>query len=151
MTSWEYPVLPYGSADPDDPEARSSGWAGSDTSRERARRDDDSGATSKRQREVMAHLIRAGSHGLTWQELARAHEWHHGQASGALSALHKAGRIARLGPRHSRAGCSVYVAPEHVAGRETAPYGPLRRSLADVSDEALAAEITRRETGRDKE
>jgi hypothetical protein len=144
MASWEYPVLPYGSADPNDPEGRSSGWSGSDTSRERARRDDESGTTSKRQREVMSLLARAGTRGLTWHELGEVHGWHHGQASGALSALHTSGRVARLGPRHNRARCSVYVAPEHLDGRETSPYGPIRRSLAAVSDEDLAAEIARR-------
>jgi hypothetical protein len=149
VSEWTYPVLPYGSADPNDPEATSSGWSGSDTSRERARRADEDGTTSKRQREVVAMLARAGTRGLTWPELAEAHGWHHGQASGALSALHKSGRIARLGPRHARGRCSVYVVAEHVDGRDTAPYGPQRRSLDDVSDEALAAEVARRERGRE--
>lgn len=144
VTGWDWPVLPYGSADDDDPEGRSSGWSGSDTSRERARRDDDDGTTSKRQRAVMAHLIRAGSHGVTWEELARAHGWHHGQASGALSGLHKAGRIARLTTEHARGRCAVYVAPEHVNGRAMSPYG-VTRSLANISDAELIAEITRRE------
>lgn len=149
MSEWTYPVLPYGSADPDDPTSTSSGWAGSDTSRERARRDDESGTTSKRQREVMRYVVACGPVGVTWQELAYTHSWHHGQASGALSALHKSGRIARLGPRHARNRCSVYVAAEHLDGRETSPYGPLRRSLDDVSDEALVAEIERRQRGRE--
>lgn len=147
MSGWEYPVLPYGSADPGDPEARSSGWSGSNTSRERARRADENGTTSKRQREVTDRLVRAGTTGLTWQELALDAQWHHGQASGALSALHKSGRIARLDgpPRHH---CAVYVSPEFVAGRATAVYGPSRRSLDNVSDEALAAEVARRAAER---
>jgi len=106
-------VLPY---------AGSSGWSGSTTSKERADRDDRSGKTTERQTMVLRALSKVGEYGATWKELGAAFGWHHGQASGALSVLHKAGRIERLKNRRLR--CEVYVMPEFVLGRETSPYRP---------------------------
>lgn len=107
----ERPALPY---------AGSSGWSGSDTSRERAERDDRSGRTTDRQNQVLRALANLAEHGATWKELAEAFGWHHGQASGPLSALHKVGKVARL--KNRRARCEVYVLPQFVLGRETSPY-----------------------------
>lgn len=76
--------------------------------------------------------------GLTWRELAEAMGWHHGQASGALSGLHRQGLVARLGSGYKRSHCSAYVLPEYVNGRDTVPYG--RHPL----DPAYAQEVTRR-------
>jgi hypothetical protein len=104
-------VLPY---------AGTSGHSGSDTSRERAERDDSDGTTSERQNKTMLMLNDAGSFGYTWKELADMLHLHHGQASGVLSTLHKAGRITRLNMRRDK--CLVYVLPEYVDGRETSPY-----------------------------
>jgi hypothetical protein len=106
------PVTPYNGT---------SGWSGTDTSLERAVRADIDGTTSERQARVMGMLRRAGTRGLTWKELGEAGGWHHGTASGALSTLHKAERIARLLERRDR--CRVYVALEHVNGRETDSQG----------------------------
>lgn len=111
---------------PETPYAGTSGWSGSQTSRERAETEDRGGVTSQRQEQVLAGLGMVGTRGLTWKELAGSQGWHHGQASGALSTLHKTGHIARLTERRDR--CQVYVLPEHVNGRETAEQG---RAAAD--------------------
>lgn len=105
------PVLPY---------AGTSGWSGSTTSRERAERDDRQGKTTERQNIVLRALANVAEHGATWKELGEAFGWHHGQASGTLSVLHKAGKVARL--KNRRARCEVYVLPQFVMDRETSPY-----------------------------
>jgi len=87
----DQPILPYGG----DSEPNS-GYAGSEASRERARREDADGTTSYRQRRVRLLIEQAGPRGMTWAEVARELNLHHGQASGALSSLHRAGKIARL-------------------------------------------------------
>lgn len=98
-----------------------SGWSGSDTSLARAIDDDTSGRTSERQQATLGSLAQAGDLGLTYRELGEIHGWHHGQSSGALSVLHKTGRVARLTERRNR--CKVYVLPEHVNDRHTEPHG----------------------------
>lgn len=113
------PDLPYGGT---------SGWSGSETSMERAMDADADGTTSARQARTLHLLLVEREHGLTWKELADLTGWHHGQASGVLSVLHKEGRVARLTERRAR--CQVYVLPQHVADRETAPHG--RRRAADT-------------------
>lgn len=108
--SLEQPILPY---------AGTSGWSGSETSRQRALTQDRDGTTGKRQRETLRLLQQYGGAGLTWQQLSEMTGWHHGTASGALSVLHKAGKIARLkNVRRNR--CAVYVALEALDGRENA-------------------------------
>jgi DNA-binding MarR family transcriptional regulator len=117
QTLWELfenePVLPYNG---------SSGWSGSDTSRERAEQADSDGTTSKRQLATLDHLSQAAYRGLTWRDLSDETGWHHGASSGVLSVMHKAGVIARLTERRDR--CAVYVLPEFVRGRETAQHTP---------------------------
>lgn len=108
----EGPELPY---------AGTSGWSGSDTSRERAAEADSTGVTGARQRAALAYLAGAGPWGGTWAEVGAALGLHHGGASGVLSVLHKSGRIARLADRRDR--CKIYALPEHVNGRETEPHG----------------------------
>lgn len=104
------------------PYAGTSGFAaGSDASEERARTEDADGRTTRRQARVMAYLEANGVHGATWFEVADALRIHHGQASGALSGLHRTKRIVRLDEKRDR--CSVYVLPAFVAGRETQGYG----------------------------
>lgn len=118
--SGEYPddpktigfVTPYPSA-----EGNTTGHAGNGGSADRAHYDEKSGAASYRQRVTLAELAAFGLHGLTWKELAERNGWHHGQASGVLSVLHKEGRIACLKER--RANCAVYVTPHHVNERPT--------------------------------
>jgi hypothetical protein len=111
MSQQDLPVLPY---------AGTSGHSGSETSAARANYEDANGITSLRQRLTIDALYLAKVHGLTWKELGEAMGWHHGQASGCLSALHKERYIARL--TASRNGCRVYVHPDHVAGRKVEAY-----------------------------
>jgi hypothetical protein len=108
MTTTTKATLPY---------AGTSGWSGTDTSEERARRNDSDGTTGRTQHATMIALEHAGIDGLTWRELAEITATHHGSASGVLSVLHKAGKIARLTNRRDR--CKIYVHPEYVWGRDT--------------------------------
>lgn len=117
--------------DPITPYAGTSGWSGTDTSHDRAVEDDRDGSTTRRQRFVLWALSNAGSRGRTWRELADVTGMHHGQASGALTVLHKVGRVCRLTEKRDR--CRVYVLPEHVDGRETEPYVP-RVTPANVDE-----------------
>jgi hypothetical protein len=81
------------------------------------------------QEELVELLNSLGPKGVTWREAtvmlrrqyAKHREIHHGTVSGALSALHKDKRIARLTERRKR--CLVYVALDYVDGRETRPQG----------------------------
>lgn len=100
-----------------------SGHSGTDTSRDRAVRERDNGVTAYRQAEVLYLLDNLAVHyGMTVKDvLSERPDWHHGQASSALSNLHKAGRIARL--RSKRQGCHVYVTLDNVAGRDTESFG----------------------------
>lgn len=79
----------------------------SPTSTARAIREDSNGTTTRRQRDVLHALARAGVCGLTWRELADELGLHHGQASGALSSLHRAGAVFAL--RVQRNNCQPYV------------------------------------------
>ena len=101
------PITPY---------AGTSGWSGSDTSKERAVTEDADGTTTDRQQLIILNLMKAKEQGLTWHEVADLNEWHHGQASGALSILHKVGIIARLKERRNRS--AVYILPDYINGRE---------------------------------
>lgn len=109
----DLPELPYNGT---------SGWSGTDTSRDRALDADRSGTTSRRQRIVLTALSAAGHYGRTWRELADETAMHHGQVSGALTVLHKAHRLARLTEQRNR--CRVYVLPDYVGGRDSEPYVP---------------------------
>ena len=102
----ELPVLPYDGT---------SGHSGSETSEERARREDSDGTTKDRQAQVIAYLKAQGWYGATWKEVADAMGIHHGAASGALSVLHKEGLVCRL--QTTRMGSKVYVLPTKVDGR----------------------------------
>lgn len=139
------PVLPYSTGE----NANSGFAAGVATSEERARRDDHDGTTSERQAKVLWALATespGGSwnvgqyYGITWKELADLCAWHHGQASGVLSVLHKAGKVARLVERRNR--CHVYVLPEYVNGRDTQEQGRPRTSADAVTVALIHAEAT---------
>lgn len=124
----ELPLLPY---------AGTSGWSGSDASRTRAETEDRDGTTTRRQSQVLFLLAGEGVLGATWKEVADRLGWHHGQASGALSVLHKEGKVERLVARRNR--CSVYVLPQFRHGRPASPHGrraseaqQLRQILTDL-------------------
>lgn len=108
----EQAILPY---------AGTSGWSGSEASRERAQRNDGDGTTKGRQEYVLSALDWLGREGVTWQELSNLTGWHHGTTSGALSVLHKEGKVARLKEKRNR--CSVYVLPKYAQGLEVSEHG----------------------------
>jgi hypothetical protein len=132
----ELPLTPYDSG-------TSSGWAGSDTSHDRAARDDASGRTADRQWTVLRLVDNAGYAGATVKDLRDLLEplgWHHGQVSSALTLLHKAGRIQRLTVKRDR--CHPYVNPGLVMGRDTQAPGltkPGQRARRDALSDALDA------------
>jgi DNA-binding MarR family transcriptional regulator len=130
------------------PYAGTSGWSGSDTSRDRALSDDASGRTKIRQAEVLTHLNMRMSYGATWKELGEEFGWHHGIVSGALSVLHKDGRIARLKDER-RNKCSVYVALEWVQGREVVEQGN-QKSSDQKMRELIASNILQWLNGEEK-
>lgn len=108
----DYPITPY---------AGTSGYSGSETSYDRARRRDEDGSTESLQRHLLVLVGRTGYRGLTVAEARRILPQHHGSISGALSNLHKAGSIACLTER--RESCHPYVLPIHVDWRPTREQG----------------------------
>lgn len=116
----------------DYPYAGTSGWSGSDTSRERQEREDATGITGWRSREVFKLIASAGEVGMTDKEVQSALRIGHGASSGTLTRLHKAEKIARL--RDRRRGNEIYVLPRHVQDRTTSPYRPNKRTSDDLRE-----------------
>jgi hypothetical protein len=110
---WCDPVLPYY-------DNTSSGWSGSDTSRERAEKRDSSGETARAQAAMLKVVAAHYERGITVAEARDIFPGHHGTLSGVLSNLHAKGSLARL--KNKRGGCKVYVLPGFVMGRETEPH-----------------------------
>jgi hypothetical protein len=126
----EQPALTY---------AGTSGWSGSDASRERVYRDDRSGRTAGVQHEVLSTALRHGSIGVTIAELRDYFpQHHHGSLSSALTNLHRDGRLARLVEQRNR--CSIYVVPDAVNGRECRAAGrvPGGKDKAGAQDQPAA-------------
>jgi len=119
------------------PYAGTEGYAGSETSRQRALDDVVSGTASKRQRYILILATRAKEKGITVAELRDA-SLHHGRVSGALSVLHKVGKLARL--TETRGRCKVYVLPEFVNGRPTEPHGVVHKADKETLDAAALVE-----------
>jgi hypothetical protein len=122
------PSLPYRNTE---------GYAGSDTSKAQAQADAVSGVASKRQRYVLIMAARAGEKGITVAEL-RDQSLHHGRISGALSVLHKEGRLSRL--TEVRDHCKVYALPQYVGDRPTERHGVVHRADKGTLDAATAVE-----------
>lgn len=108
--SGSQPSLPY---------AGGSGWSGSESSRQRQEREDSSGVTGERQRQVLRYVSAYAETGRTVREIREHLSLHHGQASGALTNLHKDGRLVRLSEERDR--CKIYVVPGYEDGREVEP------------------------------
>lgn len=106
--------LPYGET--------GSGWAGSETSRERAEREDSAGITGHRQAQVFGLLAQHTNDGMTVKEVEEALGIGHGPASSALTHLHRAERVVRLQER--RMNQQVYVLRGYAEGRLESPYRP---------------------------
>lgn len=79
------------------------------------------GTTAFRQAAALGEVRQRGREGTTWKELADARGWHHGQATSALSTLHRRGLIVRLEETRERSG--VYVLPEHAGDRPIVAQG----------------------------
>jgi hypothetical protein len=84
---------------------------------------------------TIRYLFEMRETGATWYELGSEFGWHHGQASGVLSTLHREGRIARL--KEKRGKSSVYVDLMFVNGRETATYGVVHKRVDESKNETL--------------
>ena len=125
--------LPYVEADG----TATQGWSGSSASRDRAKREAKDGTAHRRQTQAMTLLVVRAQKGATWKRLADTYGMHHGQASGVLSALHKAGRIARLAEKEDR--CHIYVLPAHVNGREVQPHGGRPKQIEGLTEADLQA------------
>lgn len=111
----EWPITPYHAG-------TDSGWSGSAASEARAIRRDANGATLRLQTRLFLMVTNRLSRGLTVAEARAAiPSQHHGSISGALSNLHKAGKVACL--VETRDKCHIYVAPDFVRGRETRRQG----------------------------
>ena len=119
------------------PYAGTEGYAGSDTSRQRALAEAVDGTASKRQRYILILAERAGEKGITVAEL-RDSTLHHGRVSGALSVLHKVGKLARL--TEVRGKCKVYVLPKYVKDRPVEPHGVVHKADRDTLDAATLIE-----------
>lgn len=104
------------------PNGHGSGHAGNATSRERQEREDAVGLTRSRQAKALDLLLQAGAHGLVVAEVEHLLDVGHGQASSALSHLHRAGRVVRLTDRRNTQ--ELYVHPDYVNGRKESPYNP---------------------------
>jgi len=135
----QLPLLPY---------AGSSGWRGSEASRDRAFIEDANGTTSLRQRIALKRVWDQEFRGLTWKELGEIENIHAGQSSGVLSVLHKEGLVVRLKERRNR--CSIYVAPIYVKEREVSPRN-FNSSKDEICQEILALIITGKLLGTDEE
>lgn len=106
------------------------GHSGSEASRDRAVTDERTGRGRHRREQVLKVVRLSGLEGKTWYEVAGILDIHHGAASGALSNLHKAGRLECLKER--RGGAHVYVLPHLVNGRATRPFGRVRAATPEV-------------------
>jgi hypothetical protein len=113
------------------------GYAGSDTSRQAAIDAAVHGTASKRQRYILILAGRAKERGITVAELRDA-SLHHGRVSGALSVLHKVGKLVRL--TEVRGRCKVYVLPDYVNGRPTEPHGVVHRADKETLEAAKTLE-----------
>jgi hypothetical protein len=107
-------IVEYGS--------KGEGWSGSDTSKERAEREEKTGVGGWRRKQVHALIEGRAAQGMTCHEVETELGIGHGAASAALTHLHRAGFLRRLSER--RNGQEVYVHPDHVNGREQAAYRP---------------------------
>ena len=104
----------------------SSGFSGTDTSKERAQLRDLTGATSEVQRAIINSLKLSRLRGRTVGELDEElfELGHHGTISGAVSNLHKKELICRL--KDKRNHMKIYVMPYNTAERITETQGRKR-------------------------
>jgi len=82
------------------------GYVNQPASKDRANREASTGISNERSERILATIIH-NADGWTWKELGQHLGLHHGQISGALSNLHKAGMVFML--REQRNRCHPYV------------------------------------------
>jgi hypothetical protein len=114
---------------PATPYAGTSGWSGSDTSKQRAQRNDANGVTSSTQRAILSAVEASGFYGMTIADIRKQFpDHHHGTLSGALTNLHIDGHVLRLSAK--RNACKVYVVGRYRSGRDVeAPNRNRRRPV----------------------
>lgn len=81
---------------------QTTGHVARDTSIERAVEESRDGTAADRSLQILG-LLRTNPLGLTWKQVADRLGLHHGQASGALSNLHKTGRVFMLRTKRGKA------------------------------------------------
>lgn len=117
-----------------------SGHSGTPASLARAEALDASGQTASTTERVYALVKGNASIGLTDREAQSFTGLGHGTTSGALTRLHRAGRVVRLTEQRHRN--EVYVLPEHANGRPESPYRPRPDATALAAEnEALRAKV----------
>lgn len=97
------PQLPYNGT---------GGYVNRPASKERAVREAKDGTLSARQQAVLQALREAGPTGATWRTLGQLLNLHHGQVSGVLSNLHKAGLVFMLRKQRDNR-CHPYVVADY--------------------------------------
>jgi hypothetical protein len=108
--------------------AGTSGWSGTDTSRERAKRNDQNGTTLTTQKLILDAVQSSGFYGMTIADIRyQFPDRHHGTLSGALTNLHMEGYLLRLTAK--RDACKIYVAPCNQSGRDIEQPTRNRQSL----------------------
>lgn len=126
-----------------------SGDAGNQTSIARRIEEDASGISSERRREVWRFLAGRGSKGATVGEVEDEMHLGHGQASSALTHLHRAGKVRRLTEKRRKQ--QVYVTPHFVLDRKESPYRPrLTMSQAEFDREVMLAQAQAWDEGYEK-
>lgn len=124
------------------PYGGTAGYSASGPSAERAHEEASNGTLADRQARYVVLLSEAGVLGLTWAEIATKTGDHHGQVSGALSAMHRMSRVAVL--KDERRGKSgVYVLPQYVQGRTVRAFaGRISQQNAEIMQRTLQREET---------
>jgi hypothetical protein len=101
-----------------------SGDAGNESSRQRRILEDLTGLTGKRQREIFTRVVQSGYAGMTVGEVEDRLRLGHGQASSALTHLHRAQHLIRI--KDQRMKQEIYLHPDYRGDREESPYRPRR-------------------------
>ena len=121
------------------------GWQDADAkspSRETAIREASNGTLKTRLHAVLMLALGAGTVGITFKDVDAELRTHHGKSSGALSNLHKQGKLFRL-TEYRRDGCSVYIHPDYASRFESSEYS---RLPAETAMERLKRQAKEQET-----
>ena len=121
------------------------GWqdtAAQSPSRETAIREASNGKLKTRLNEVLSLALSVGTVGITFKDVDAELHIDHGKSSGALSNLHKQGKLFRL-TEYQRNGCSVYIHPDYASRFESSEYS---RLPAETAMERLKRQAKEQET-----